>query len=79
MAYYLTVGQYSRPWCEYRDFLNYDLLELEIRDSYKKPYCDYVSFRFLRLCFRVLLFLQYSSFVISLHGACFSNKVLWCA
>ena len=34
--------------------LNYDLLELEIQDNYKKPYYDYVSFRFLRLCFRIL-------------------------
>ena len=24
-------------------YLNCDLLKLEIRDSYKKPYCDYVS------------------------------------
>ena len=28
-------------------FLNCDLLELEIRDSSKKPYSDYVSFDFL--------------------------------
>ena len=28
-------------------FLNCDLLELEIQDSYKKPYCDYVSFLLL--------------------------------
>ena len=35
IAYYITVGQYNRPWCEYCD-----LLELEIPDSYKKPYCD---------------------------------------
>ena len=27
----------------------------------KKPYCDYVSFRFLRLCFRVLQLLKYRS------------------
>ena len=40
--------------CEYVIFLNCDLLEFDIRDSYKKLYCDYVSFRFLRLCFRVL-------------------------
>ena len=39
---------------EYCIFLNYDLLELEIQDNYKKPYYDYVSFRFLRLCFRIL-------------------------
>ena len=26
-------------------FLNYDLVQLEIRDSYKKLNCDYVSFR----------------------------------
>ena len=27
--------------------LKCDLLELEIQDSHKKPYCGYVSFRFL--------------------------------
>ena len=27
--------------------LKCDLLESEIQDSYKKPYCGYVSFRFL--------------------------------
>ena len=42
-------------------FLNFDLLELDIRDSYKKSYCDYVSFRFLRMCFQVLQFLQYNN------------------
>ena len=47
--------------------LNCDLLELEIGDSYKKLYCDYVSFRFLRICLRVLQLLQYSSFIINLH------------
>ena len=51
------------------------LLELEIRDSYKKLYCDYISFHFLRLCFRVLQFLQDHSFVINLHNVCFSNKI----
>ena len=39
-------------------FLNYDLHELETRDSYKKPSCDYVSFHYLRQRFRVLLFLK---------------------
>ena len=29
-------------------FLNCDLLELEIRNSYKKRYCNYVCFRFLQ-------------------------------
>ena len=58
-------------------FLNCDLLELEIRD-YKKLYCDNVSFRFLRLCLRVLWVLQYSSSVINLHDVCFSNKIMVC-
>ena len=38
----------TKKTCEYCD-----LLELEIRESNKKPYCDYV-FTFLILCFRVL-------------------------
>ena len=59
-------------------FLNCDLLELEIRDSYKKLYCDYVSFRFLRVYFRVLQFLQYSSFIITLHDVCLSKKIMVC-
>ena len=35
-----------------------DLLELEIQEIYKKPYFDYLSFCFLRLCFQILLLLQ---------------------
>ena len=27
-------------------FMNCDLLELEVPDSYKKTYCDWASFRF---------------------------------
>ena len=30
-------------------FLNCDMLELEIRDIYKKLYCDYVSFRIVTM------------------------------
>ena len=42
-------------------FLNWDLLDLEMRDSYEKPHSDYASFHFLRLCFRVLQFLSHST------------------
>ena len=28
-------------------FLNCDQLQLEIRDSYKKPYCNYISFHMI--------------------------------
>ena len=35
-------------------FLNSDLHELDIRNEYKKLYYNYISFRFLRLCFWVL-------------------------
>ena len=59
-------------------FLNCDLLELQIQDSYKELYCDYVFFLFLRLCFRVLQFLQYSSFVVNLHDVFFSKKIMVC-
>ena len=41
-------------------------------------YCDYVSFRLLRLCYRVQQLLQYSSSIINLHDVCFSNKIMVC-
>ena len=40
-----TAAEKTKQNKEYVIFLNCDLLELEIRDSHKKPYC--VSFRFL--------------------------------
>ena len=45
-----------RNTCEYCDLLELGSAWIgdTIRDSYKKLYCDYVSFRFLLLCFRVL-------------------------
>ena len=41
--------------------LDCDLLESEIRDSYKETLLSLCFFRFLRLCFRVLYFLQHRS------------------
>ena len=29
--------------------LNCDLLELEVRDSYEKSYCDYISFHLMTM------------------------------
>ena len=53
-------------------FLNCDLLELEIRDSYEKTYYNYVSFASYNYIFKYCS--SYSSFVISLH-VCFSNQI----
>ena len=39
-------------------FMNCDLPELEIPYSYKETYCDYVSFCFFCLCFRVPVVLK---------------------
>ena len=43
--------------CEYCDFLDIDLLQLEIRDNYKKLYCYY-------LCFFSFLMAMFSSIVV---------------
>ena len=46
LGFYLKKLSKIKNKYEYCDFMNCDLLVLEMPDSYKKTYCDYVSFRF---------------------------------